>query len=67
MVKSESIHGFTEDDRTFLNACARCCRDCYHLCWCDVHKFYCRLGLPLTNFPCRVFVSRSVDKRFKRS
>jgi hypothetical protein len=62
MGKHEHVHGnvhvFTEGDLVFLRACARACLACESLCWCDVHKFYCKWGLPFVQVPCERFVER---------
>ena len=58
MGKDGGKHVFSKMDLDFLRSCASTCLDCEFLCWCDVHKFYCRLGLPLTIFPCSRFVER---------
>lgn len=54
--KHGEVHVFTKGDLVFLRSCASVCLACQFLCWCDVHKFYCRLGLPLTVNSCSHFV-----------
>jgi len=56
--KDGGRHVFSKKDLTFLRSCARTCLDCGFLCWCNVHKFYCKLNLPLTVLPCSRFVER---------
>ena len=56
--KHGGVHVFSEVDLVFLRSCASSCLDCDCLCWCDVHKFYCKFGLPLTTFLCSHFVVR---------
>jgi hypothetical protein len=51
-------HVFSKGDLVFLRSCASVCLGCEFLCWCDVHKFYCKLGLPLTTVLCSRFVAR---------
>ena len=58
MDKRGNVHVFTEGDIRFLKLCARGCFNCDCLCFCDVHKFYCRLGLPFVQVPCSQFVAR---------
>jgi hypothetical protein len=47
-----NVHVFSKNDLIFLRSCASACLGCEFLCWCDVHKFYCVLGLPLTTVSC---------------
>lgn len=56
--KDKDMHVFTKGDLVFLRSCASTCLDCDFLCWCNVHKFYCRFGLPLTMVLCFRFVER---------
>jgi len=56
--KDSNEHVFSESDLVFLRSCASSCLGCDFLCWCDVHKFYCRLGLPFTTVSCSRFVAR---------
>jgi ssDNA-binding Zn-finger/Zn-ribbon topoisomerase 1 len=56
--KHGDVHVFTKGDLVFLRSCASTCRGCEFLVWCDVHKFYCRLGLSLTTVSCFRFVER---------
>jgi hypothetical protein len=56
--KHMDVHVFTDADLVFLRSCAGTCLGCEFLCWCDVHKFYCWLGLSLTSYECSRFAVR---------
>jgi hypothetical protein len=56
--KHSGEHVFTKGDLVFLRSCASTCLGCEFLYWCDVHKFYCGLGLPLTTVSCSCFAVR---------
>jgi hypothetical protein len=51
-------HIFTDSDWRSLSLFGDGCVACDNLCYCEVHKFSCLLGLPLVMVPCDCFVAR---------